>query len=294
MTTPATAQKRQDLLNFIERELSPYPAVQAVVGVGSIATGLARADSDIDAVIFFDPFDPYIVPAEFTYRPSDRTFHSIFSQEPGLQEEGIQFDFSRYDVAQWAAPGYEWPEAVRAGLAVGWMAFDRHGEIAGLIQKQTDYGEALRMARLDDALVELDLCLKWDEPGELWDHLGPATALDRLQAAYDALAAALFAYNRRWRPHRSREMSHLLKLPWLPAAFESHVLEALNAPSLAYEGYLQRFETLQRLFDALLAQLVATGDYGEDPISQAFIRSHDEPGRAWNMAEWNRRHTGAS
>jgi hypothetical protein len=25
-------------------------------------------------------------------------------------------------------------------------------------------------------------------------------------------------------------------------------------------------------------------------IGEAFIRSHDEPGRAWNMAEWNRHH----
>jgi hypothetical protein len=23
---------------------------------------------------------------------------------------------------------------------------------------------------------------------------------------------------------------------------------------------------------------------------EAFIRSHDEPGRAWNMDEWNRKH----
>jgi len=32
------------------------------------------------------------------------------------------------------------------------------------------------------------------------------------------------------------------------------------------------------------------GEYGDDVISEAFIRSHDEPGRAWNMDEWNARH----
>ncbi|KPV42324.1 hypothetical protein AN477_18695 [Alicyclobacillus ferrooxydans] len=32
------------------------------------------------------------------------------------------------------------------------------------------------------------------------------------------------------------------------------------------------------------------GTYGKDPVSEAFIRSHDEPGRAWNMQEWMRRH----
>jgi len=37
-------------------------------------------------------------------------------------------------------------------------------------------------------------------------------------------------------------------------------------------------------------RLRADGEYGEDPVAEAFIRGHDEPGRAWNMEEWNRRH----
>ena len=63
---------------FIERELVPEPAVQAVIGIGSIASGLARPDSDIDTIIFLDPFDWYILPAEFKWRPADGSFHSIF------------------------------------------------------------------------------------------------------------------------------------------------------------------------------------------------------------------------
>ena len=290
MTMPATRQKRQDLLAFIEQELAPYAEVQAVIGVGSIATGLARSDSDIDAVLFLDPFDPYIVPAEFIWLSSDRTFHSIFSQEPGVQETGIQFDFARYDLAQWRDPDYEWPEAVRGGLRDGWVAFDRSGHITDLIAERSAYREEVRLVRLDNALVELDLCLKWDEPQMLWDKLGPATALDRLHAAYDALVAALFAYNRRWRPYRNREMTHLLKLAWLPEQFEERVLVALNAPSLDYAGYVQHFRVLHALFDELVTQLIADGDYPEDAVSRAFIRTHDEPGRAWNMDEWTRKH----
>ncbi len=63
-------------MNFIEIELAREPAVQAVIGIGSIASGLARADSDIDAVVFLDPFDAYIIPAEFVWHPSDRSFCS--------------------------------------------------------------------------------------------------------------------------------------------------------------------------------------------------------------------------
>lgn len=65
MRSPATIEKRTALLNFVDSVLAPEPAIQAVVGIGSIASGLARPDSDIDAVALFDPLDPYIVPAEF-------------------------------------------------------------------------------------------------------------------------------------------------------------------------------------------------------------------------------------
>jgi hypothetical protein len=42
------------------------------------------------------------------------------------------------------------------------------------------------------------------------------------------------------------------------------------------------------LFHELLDQVVANGDYSYAPVDQAFIRSSEEPGRAWNMAEWNK------
>ena len=50
LTASATFQKRQELMEFIGRELMPEPAVQAVVGMGSIASGLARPDSGIALV----------------------------------------------------------------------------------------------------------------------------------------------------------------------------------------------------------------------------------------------------
>jgi hypothetical protein len=255
-----------------------------------IATGLARPDSDIDAIIFLDPFDWYIVPAEFKWRPSDGTFNSIFSQEAGVDEESMEFDFARLDLTQWADPSYAWPEGRCAELCEGWMAFDRSGQIAELITERTAYSDDVRIGRLDEAITWLDQHLSGDGPQRRWDSLGPIMAHDRLQAAYDYLVQALFAYNRRWRPWRNREMSSLLRLPWLPPGSADRILTALNAPALDYTGYLARVDTLRTMFDALADRLVADGDYGEDAISEAFIRSHDEPGRAWNMDEWNARH----
>lgn len=274
---------------FIERELEPEPAVQAVVGIGSIASGLARQDSDIDAIVFLDPFNWYIIPAEFKWCPADNTFHSIFNQA-FVEEKWMQFDFARLDLAQWADASFEWPEERCAESHEGWLAFDRSGKVAELIETRTTYTDAIRTAKLDEAITWLDQHLSDDGPQVRWDSLGPVIAYDRLQAAYEYLVQALFAYNRCWRPWRNREMSSLLALSWLPENFATRVPAALGISSLDYIGYMSRVNCLQGLFLDITNRLVSDGEYGEDVISEAFIRSHDEPGRAWNMEEWNRKH----
>lgn len=274
-------------MNFIELELAPESAVQAVIAVGSIASGLARVDSDIDAVVFLDPFDAYIVPAEFVWRPSDRSFHSIFIHEP---ENKLQFDFHRLDLTQWMDPSFHWPEEICSELSTGWLAFDRTGVAADLIAARTTYTDAMRISRLDEAITGLDQLLSYDAPRATWEGLGPLIAHDRLHAAYDYLVQALFAYNRRWRHWRDREMPALLSLPWLPGDFSNRALTALGIGSPDDSGYMNRVEVLTGLYQDLTQRLVADGLYGDDFTSQAFIRSHDEPGRAWNMDAWNRKH----
>lgn len=287
MITPATIQKRRELALFIEAVLAPDPAVQGVVGIGSIASGLCRPDSDIDALVFLEPFDWYVVPAEFKWRPSDGSFHSIFSADAA---GCIDFDLARCDLAAWSDPAFAWPEGRRAEIASGWLAFDRAGRIAELIADRAAYPAALRTARLDEAITWLDQHLGEDGPQVRWASLGPLIAHDRLQAAYEYLVQALFAYNRRWRAWRNRELPALLELPWLPERFAERLAEAALAPGPDHAGYMRRAAALSGLFDDLAGQLHADGEYGADVIGEAFIRSHQEPGRAWNMDEWNARH----
>jgi hypothetical protein len=288
--TAETLDKRRNFTSFIEEALASHPAVQGVVGIGSIATGHARPESDIDAVVFLDPFDRYVVPAEAFWRRADGSFHSIFSPAAKQKSEGLVLDMQRFDLRQWADPAFAWPEGRRAELAEGWLAFDRTGAIARLIAERSAYSDATRSARLDDAVTWLDQNLTPGKPERIWEQLGPAIAHDRLAASYDYLAQALFALNRRWRPWRNREMSYLLGLPWLPERFAERVLLALNAPALDQGGYLARVETLRQLFDDLLTRLRVEGVYTEDPIGEAFVRRHAEPGRAWNMDAWNMEH----
>ena len=204
MVTPATEQKRQHLLTYIESELKPHDAVKGVVAIGSLATGLARPDSDIDCIAFLDPYNDYILPAEFIWLLEDKSYHSIFVEDKEIHAKGYQLDFTRLDLEQWADPGFEWPEGRKAELVNGWIAFDRDGGILRLIAQRTAYSDDLRIARLDEAVTWLDQHLYAGGPDKRWDTLGPAIAHDRLQAAYEYLVQALFAINCRWLPWRNR------------------------------------------------------------------------------------------
>ena len=135
--TEATLLKRQQLLDFVERFLKPEPAIRAVVGVGSIAFGTMRPDSDIDAVLFMDPVDHYIVPSEFKWVPESNTYHSIFSDDPVVHETCIQFDFMHCDLQKWADPAFEWSEGYCAAFVDAWPVFDRDGSVTRLIEERT-------------------------------------------------------------------------------------------------------------------------------------------------------------
>ena len=286
--TPSTEKKRTQFKRFIQEVIEPETAVQGIVGVGSIATGRMRPDSDIDAIIFLDPFDYHIVPAEAIWDPDTDTFHTIFSDNARLQQEGIPVDFLRLDWREWCDPAFNWPEPRKAELSQGWITFDRNGRLPQVIAQHSAYDYDVRLQRLDEAIIWLDQHLNWSKPQEAWQSLGPLIAHDRLQAAFHYLVDALFAYNSVWRPWRNREMDALLQLAWLPENFAERALTAANAPNLDYAGYEARMAALRSLFDEMLQQFVANGDYTHVPIDQAFIRQSEEPGRAWNMEEWNK------
>ncbi len=176
-------------------------------------------------------------------------------------------------------------------LANGWIAFDRTGDVERVIKHNTLYDDATRLLRLDEAITWLDQLLNEGEPDRVWETYGSMVAHDRLNAAYDYLVQMMFAYNRTWRTWKTREMTALLQLPWHPKSFEEFGLTALEAPAHGYEGYHSRVEIMRHLFEEILAQLIADGTYlNDDPVGEAFIRNHEEPGRAWNIQDWMGKH----
>lgn len=197
----------------------------------------------------------------------------------------------RLDLQEWSKPTHGWPESICAELSEGWLAFDRNGSIQRLIGERTYFNDEIRQERLDDAIVHLDWLLSDLTVEHTWETLGAEIAHYRLHSAYDYLMQALFAYNRHWRTIRSRELTDLLKLPWLPEKFDRQLILATNALSVTKAGYQQRVTVLQDYFDELVSKCQQDGIYGVKAVSEAFIRRHDEPGRNWNMDEWNKRHS---
>jgi hypothetical protein len=287
MMNRVTKQKRAELATFIRMEVLQETSIQGIIVIGSVAKGTARPDSDIDAIVFLEPYDLYAVPAESKWQPDTGEYHGIFSNVRNF----IQLDFfKRLDLRQWAQPTYAWPESICAELSEGWIAFDRKGQIQPLITEKTIYQDEIRQARLDESFTKLDWLLNDSTIERTWDNLGARVAHYRLHAAFDYLIQAVFAYNRRWRTLRSRELSHLLKLPWLPKEFDEQLLGLTNALAENQAGYLARAQSLKQCFEEVVAICQKDGLYGDHAVNEAFIRRYDEPGRDWNMDEWNKQH----
>ena len=288
--TPATSTKRHQLEQAISQLLAPVACVEGVIAVGSVGLGEARPDSDTDALVFMDPIDHFVVPRESIWCPWDDSFHSIFSGDSRVQEEGVQLDFELLDFKEWSDPDFFVSEPQRAGLAAGWIAFDRNDKVTELVRERTHYDDATRVRKIDAAVTHLDQHLKAGTPERNWETLGALISADRLNAAYADLVELLYAYNRCWRFWPERQMSYLMRLPWLPNRFEVRVIVAMNAPSLGRGGFINRVQILRELFREVLAKLIDEGFYASNPIGEAFMRIHqEEPGRAWNMDQWNAR-----
>ena len=280
----ASKRKRQELQMYIEREIVSESSVQAIVIIGSVAKGIARTDSDIDAVVFLSPLNLYAVPCEAKWQPEKNIYHGIMSDVT----DAIQLDFKRIDLTKWSDPTFVWPETMCAELSEGWVAFDRNDQVRPLILERTVFSDSIRQERLDIAITSADWLLSSAE--RTWETLGSAVAHYRLDSAFDFLIGGIFAYNRQWRTLPSRELSDLFQLTWLPQNFEGQLLQGMNALSPDQDGYQKRVAVLRRFHQELIIKCQQDGVYGENALDEAFIRQYEEPGRNWNMDEWNRLH----
>jgi hypothetical protein len=290
MNAIVTTKKRQ-LTRLINGVLRPSPSVVGVLCVGSVAIGSPRVDSDIDALVFLDPFALSVVPGEFAWSPRDGSFRSIFAED--RPDDAIQFDLTRLAFRTCCSARYRWQEGRLHELSAGWIAYDPRGAIAELVRCKTRYTDRDRLPRLDQSLLQLEQLLKWTDARIPWHYQGERTAQDRLNAAYEYLVEALFALNRQWRPWRSRQTKPLLSLGWLPKGFANSFTSVCTTPCSGFEGYKDRYYRLQGALGEMVREISRDPKYQPEPISAAFVRTHRQLGYASNMERWNRRHQSA-
>jgi hypothetical protein len=164
---------------------------------------------------------------------------------------------------------------------------DRDGSKLTLLDKRTEYDDKTRKQRIDEFILAFDYIIAEKKYEETWDRYGSLAAISRLDVVLDSLIGALFAYNRKWRFFKDREIEFLLRLPWLPKEFDRRVLQAITVTDMSRDGYLKKAAAIEGMSKEIINKLTIESFYGEDPAAEAFIRSHSEPGRAWNMKEWN-------
>ena len=281
----ATHALRVRFEKFVRRHLD-RPHVAGVAVVGSVATGEARPDSDVDAYVFLDRDDPWLVPAEAIWVEADDTFHSIFADDPAVESVGLQVDLHRLSPGQWHN-SFSWPELMMCELQDAWWIRGRP-ELARLVEDRITMPAQLRRDRVDRAVIDAAGLIP-EDPESTWARLGEAEAVDRLQAGFEALVALQLARRARWLPHRGRLLRTALRLPGVATCQDWQQAAIQGA---GWNGYLQRAELLSRLLQDQVHDLAHEADWSPDPVSGAFRRVHDESGRAWNLAEWNRRRSG--
>lgn len=284
--SPATRAKRTALQTFIDRHVVGRDEVKAIVVYGSVANGAAVADSDVDAIVFMDPLDHYLLPAEAIWNPQDDSFRSIFGSALGHDE--LQLDLMRVDWRAWADPGFHCPDDVRARLSVVWVAFERDGyDAASIIRRVTTMTDDQQQALLDEGLLAIDGLP--EDAEDAWNR-DPVEALDALNAHWEALLRCVYAINRTWFPYRARALRNVPSLTW-DGGLSGDLLRTCAGGALDHTGYRTRWNALAEVTQRILEHVSSDPRYGDDPIFAAFLRQHDEPGRAWNMAEWNERHS---
>jgi hypothetical protein len=294
MPINALAQTKLDLVQrYVDTELSRWPQVQGIAVVGSVAQGTCRADSDVDAYVFFHPaVEEAVVPAESYYVFSTGEYHHIFAD---LKSLGVDGPYLHLDAKRVALSALEVDDALfegeRAQLAAAILAWNRDGRLASQLSDYVHYPEGLRRSRLLSHLGWADYLLAEHQIDKWVRRHGLLAAHHQVGTATDHLIRAIFAYNRRWEAFRSLWVEELSRLPWRPEPLPSILEQTLVARVMSAQDIDRRAAAARALYAAMAEQLAKDGFMPEeDPGSWLFRQTHPGLGYAHNMAEWQQAH----
>ena len=271
--------------NFVERKLTIWPEFTAALVVGSVATGEARSDSDVDCILIFDKFNEGIVPAEFVWNPSTDTFHTIFDVE-ATDVGGVQVDANRVELSNFL--NQEWSDDLKHDLAHALMIYDRHQTVSQAIEEKLSYSDTLRISRIQNHLGWASYHLEeWRLQGWV-ERGGIESAHDQITAALEQIIQLLHAYNREWLPSRYRWLVSTSRLKWLPTKCLENLRDAICQVSPDKESLLKRRSVLISVLNSIRKKL-EEDDLLSSPLD-AFVADHPGLGYAHNFDSWLEEH----
>jgi hypothetical protein len=263
---------------LVERQLEPWPEFLAALVIGSVATGEARPDSDVDCLSVFERLDECIVPAEFVRQPEPDAISTIFEVDAD-QNWAVQIDSKRVALADFFAA--EWEDGLKHELSQAIVLFDREGLLLPQIAGKLHYSDEIRTQRVAALVATIEHTLAAWRVQSWLTRGGLGCAHEQLTGALEDVLQLLHAVNRVWLPWRNRWLISALKLPWLPLDFATRAQQASGNGGLSEADLWRRHTLLLQLYRDIRIKLNA--DFGNVDPEDTFARVHPELGHAYNM-----------
>ena len=285
---PHSRRKIRQVRDFIAARLAGEPTFRGAVVTDSVAHGDARADSDVDMFLLFEPLDLAIVPGDFVWSPRlDRYFGR--SEEPPPDPDLLHVDARRVELGRLA--GGEASELERHLLADGLLVWDRDGRCAPILERVAEFPARLRRERLIDLYYQVSY------------HLRPAKALAWYERGDALLAHAhfdagtgyflrfMFAWHRAWLTWPNKRVQYLLDCPDPVGGFADCLGQIMLVRDFGRAELRRRIDALAGYMDKMAALLQREGILPpESTLDFAYGQAHPEIGLRHSMAQWRRAH----
>ena len=276
-------------MRFIGLELEPEPAFKGAVITESVAQGDARADSDIDMIVLFEPLRLDVIPGDFLWSPGKTGYRTRHEKNGDDAGDIVHFDTNRVDLAEYREG--DCPEFWRYLLSIGVLVFDRDGAVEPVLDRLVEYTDDLRQDRVARNVYNVDYHLNKTKALSWLARSGSVAAHAHVSAGINYLVELLYAYQRSWLTWPNKRVALLLRFPDPVGGLEDTLAEGMAIRAATADDVARRIRILRAYFDALVEVLQADGLLpAEAPFDFAFGYEWPQIGMRHSMEEWREAH----